>query len=290
MKTMRRLVMICLAAMLLAGFAAAEETEKPGIMLYTCYTYVAPDGMTLQAGCVDEEGGLWTLDQVIPDYDWSVGIYEYLSGLLEAGGLTPAGTFGEYDRIDLFDLRGLVVSTEDQGNETEAVCEGAGAESSYAIVRDNDGNTRKILLGVSGDSRFENTDPNAQALYRILRELFPGVDNYAYSNMGPRGFQAVPLAEFCGWQEIDFTKVVITCADMDCEAGPIEVELTDEDREQIVELATNRMVTGKANATFTTGGTTVYMFQNEEGEYLGALELYRGMLVWNDGMYYLGVR
>lgn len=288
MKTMKRLITICLALALLAGSAAAAESEKPRIILYTCYTYEGPEGLHLQAGCVDEDGGLWTLDRLVPDYDWSTGIDEYLSALLEAGELTPAGRFTEFNKIDMFDLNGLIVCTEDQGNETEAVCEGAGAESSYAIVRDDDGNTRKILLGVSGDSRFENTDPNAQALYRLLRELFPEVENYAYSDMGPRGFRPVSLIEFCGWQDIDFSRVTVLCADMDCEAGPIDVDLTDEDRERVLELAATGIVTGKANATMTTGGTTAYWFEDEEGNYLGGLDLYSGLLVWNDGMYYIG--
>ena len=285
MKTLKTLMLLCLAAALLAGTAAAAGSEKPRIILYTCYENLYPDGLQLQAGCVDDTGKFWTLDRMGSDYDWSVGMDEYLAGLLEAGELTPAG---ELKSMDLFELKSLIVSVEDRGNETEAVCEGAGAESSYALDWDYDGNVRKVLLGVSGDSRFENTDDNARALYRLLREFFPGVENYAYSDMGPQGFRPVSLIEYCGWQDIDFSKVTFSCADMDCEAGPITVELTDEDREGILDLIMTRKVTGKANATLVTGGTTVYYFTDENGEYLDGLELYRGLLVTNDGMYYLG--
>ena len=44
---------------------------------------------------------------------------------------------------------------------------------------------------------FENMDPDAQALYLALREMFPGVTHYgAEPGMGPAGFQAVHI-----WQE-----------------------------------------------------------------------------------------
>ncbi len=286
MKIMKRLPALALALVLsLAAGAAAGEAEMPRIILYTCYMNLYPDGLHLQTGCVDAAGGLWTLDGTIPD--GAALPEDFLAALLADGKMTYAGTLDERGVISLFDLNSLIVSAEDQGNETEPVCDGGGAESSYSIYRDRDGNVKKVLLGVSGDSRFENTDPDAQALYRILRVLFPEVENWAWSDMGPRGFRPVSLVDFCGWQDIDFSAVTVSCADMDCEAGPIEVELTDEDRERVLALATSGKVAGKANATVTTGGTTVYWFTDADGTYLGGLELYEGLLVRNDGMYYL---
>ena len=288
MRIMKITAAVCLAVILAlaAVCAAAAGEEAPRILLYTYYEWVGPDGMYLQAGCVDEDGGLWTLERLEPDFDWSAGMLAYLTGKLRDGEMTSAGEVDQ-DWIDMFELNSLIVCAEDRGNETEAVCEGAGAESSYGVAWDYDGNATEVLLGVSGDSRFENTDPNAQALYKLLRDFFPGVRNYAYSDMGPRGFQPVPLIEFCGWQDIDFSAVAFSCDDIDCEAGPIPVKLTGEDREEILEMITNGVVTGKANATMVTGGTTVYGFLDEDGNWLDSMELYRGLLVTNDGMYYV---
>ena len=285
MKTMKKLMMICLAIALLAGTAAAEAQDTPRIILYTCYTNLFPDGMELQAGCVDEDGGLWTLELQDADLNGYATLGEYLAAMMKAGKMTAAG---KIEGIDPFELNSLVVCTEDRGKELEAVCEGGGAESSYAVAWDVDDNATEILLGVSGDSKFENTDPNAQALYLLLRKWFPGVTNFAYSDMGPRGFRPVSLIEFCGWQDIDFDKAVINCYLEDCEAGPIEAELAGGEREEIIEIATSWKVTGKANATIVTGGPTTYSFCDAEGNWLASMSLYQGLLVMGDGMYYIG--
>ena len=278
------LAVILMAVLLSAVSLAAEEKETQRIILYTCYQNVFPDGVALEAGCVDEEGNLWIYSGTIPDRDHSVPMDEYLATLIAEGTMTNAGQMS-WD--DLFELNSLIFSVEDQGAETEAVFEGGGAESSYAVVYIGDEPAQRILLGVSGDSRFENTDPNAQALYLRLRELFPDVTNYFGGDAGPRGFQTVSLVEFMGWQDIDFTRVVITGWDMDCEAGPIPFELSEENAEEIIQFILNNHVTGKANATMVTGGTTEYIISDENGNYLAALELYEGLLVRNDGMYHL---
>ena len=285
MKTMKRISALILAAALLAGSAAlADSRETPEIILFTCYTNLLPDGLRLQAGCIDDEGGLWTLDLEDADLTGCSSVGEYLTVMHRAGKLAPAGRY----EGDMFDLRGLVLCTEDRGSETEAVSEGAGGECSYAVQYDADGAAAEILLGASGDSRFENTDPNAQALYLLLRKTFPGVENYAWSDAGPQGFQPVPLAEFCKWQDIDFSGVTVVCYLEDCEAGPIPAELSVQEQEEIVGIATTRSVTGKANATVMTGGPVTYSFLDGDGNWLGSLSLYRGLLVTGDGMYYIG--
>lgn len=286
MKTMKRLLVICLAiALLAAGSASANKTERPPrIIMYTCYTNLFPDGLELQAGCVDEDGGLWTLELKDAGLEGYATVGEYLAAMLEAGKMTPAGKLD----ADMFELNGLVLSVEDRGKETEAVCEGAGAESSWAVAWDVDENATEILLGVSGDSKFENTDPNAQALYLLLRQSFPGVTNYAWSDMGPQGFQAVPVIEFCGLQDIDFDKVMIECYLDDCLVGPIPANLTEAEKAEILEIVKAGKVVGKANAMTVTGGTTSYGFLDEEGNYLAWLSLFEGLLARDDGMYYLG--
>ncbi len=286
MKMMKRLMTICLAIALLAGLAGAAEgvQEPPQIILYTCYTNLFPDGLELQAGCVDEDGGLWTLDLRDADLTGYATVGEYLADKRSTGEMVSAG---QVEGIDMFELKSLIYDTEQQDVTLEAVCEGGGAESSYAIYRDVNGNETEILLGVSGDSKYENTDPDAQALYLLLRKFFPGVDHFAYSDMGPRGFQPVPVAEFCGWQDIDFSKVVIECGLEDCEEGPIPLELTDGDREEIIEIATTWQVVGKANAMILSGGPKTAGFYDGSGKYLGSLSLFEGLLVLGDGMYYI---
>ena len=284
MEKMKRLSALILAIALLAGSAALADTrETPEIILFTCYMNLLPDGLRLQAGCIDYAGGLWTLD--LPDADLTgySTIGEYLIMMRRAGKLKPAGQL----EGDMFDLRGLVSCTENQGSEPEAVSEGAGGECSYAMQWNTDGSAEEILLGASGDSKFENTDPNAQALYLLLRKTFPEVENYAYTSAGPQGFQAVPLIEFCGWQEIDFSKVTIRCYLEDCEEGPIPAELTPDEAAEILRIATEWKVTGKANATVMTGGPVTFSFLSGDGTWLGSLSLYEGLLVRGDGMYYI---
>ena len=284
MKTIIRMMLVCLAAVMVCGLAAAGAEDAPQIILYTCYENVFPDGIEFEAGCVDDDGNLWSFRGNLPEGELSAGVEEYLTGLLSAGMMTKTG---ELDSMTLFDLKSLIFSAEAQEGEVEAVGEGGGAEHSCALVADRDGNIQQILLGISGDSRFENTDPDAQALYLRLREMFPEVTCFGGA-AGPAGFQPVSLVDFCGWQDIDFDHVVITGYDADCEAGPIPFEITEEQREEIIRFVQSRKVTGKANATFVTGGTSVYTFSDEKGNYLGSMELDSGLLVRNDGMYYLG--
>ena len=287
MKKTMLLILACLAVSLMAASAFAAGTQETlRIILYTCYENVFPDGVTLEAGCVDEDGNLWTFSGIVPEADLSSGTDAYLAALLADGKMIQAGkTGGE----ELFDLKSLIISADDQGNETETVGEGGGAESSVAFAYDVEGIAQRILLGVSGDSRFENTDPDAQALYLQLRNLFPDVTHFG-GEAGPRGYQPVSLVEFCGWQDIDFTHTVITGYDMDCEAGPIEFEVSLQEREEIIQFILSRYVTGKANATMVTGGTTAYNILDEDGNYLASMELCDGLLVKNDGMYYLGLK
>ena len=283
MKHLFKCLPACLAAVLLLSCAMAETAPAPQVILYTCYEYAGPVGLTFQAGCVDDEGRLWTVDRVLEN-PGDLAPKARLEQMLAAGELTPAG---EMSWSELFELKSLMYTLEDQGTEAEAVCEGAGAESSWAFIPDG-GEAQEILLGVSGDSRFENTDPDAQALYLFLRTRFPAVTSYAYTpEYGPAGFQPVALTAFLGWEKIDFTKAEIRCQDNDCEAGPIPVELTEEDRGNILAFLANARVTGKANGTEVTGGTTTYAFFDETGEYICSFELYEGLLVLDDGMYSL---
>ena len=71
----------------------------------------------------------------------------------------------------------------------------------------------------------------------------------------------------------------------DGEAGPRELEVTEDEAKQVISFMKNALVTGKENAMCVTGGTTILYFTDSDGNSLGAVELYDGLLVMNDGMY-----
>ena len=48
-------------------------------------------------------------------------------------------------------------------------------------------------------------------------------------------------------------------------------------------------MTGKANATFVTGGTYLFSFFDGEGKDLGSFEVYGDLVVGSDGMYFIDV-
>ena len=93
------------------------------------------------------------------------------------------------------------------------------------------------------------------------------------------------VSEFFSIQEINPETVVITAAEIDCEEGPIETAVTEEDRLWILDLAERGVITGQENGLSVTGGTTVYSFSDAAGNYLGSIELYKGLAVGRDGMY-----
>ena len=45
------------------------------------------------------------------------------------------------------------------------------------------------------------------------------------------------------------------------------------------------VVVGKESATGVTGGTTSFFFSDRDGNNLGSVEFYNGLLVGDDGMY-----
>ena len=282
MKKTFAILLVTILALLAAGALAAGD-DSPRMILVTCYRQVGW-GDSIFVGCVDEEGNVWTLQGSGAELAFPGSPEEQLAYLAQSKDLVNTGV--RFAGDDLFDMKGLIACTEDQGSETEDAADDAGVEESYAVTWDDD-RPQVVLLGVSGDERFENTDPNAQALYLLLRKIFPEVPCYAYSNlnMGPKGFRPVPVIEFLKMQESDLADAVVTCYVMDCEAGMIESEVSEEDQEWILDLVKNGKVTGKANATMVTGGTWVYIINDAEGNDIGSVELYRGMLVGNDGMY-----
>ncbi len=102
---------------------------------------------------------------------------------------------------------------------------------------------------------------------------------------GPEEAEGTPLYELYGCDRETLRDAVITCILTDCEEGPQEKAISNAERETARRLAMNGRMTEKANDMSVTGGTTVYIFSMPDGTYLMSLELFRGLIVRNDGMY-----
>ena len=275
---MKKLLIGMLALIIAIAAVAAQAAaapERPGVILLSVYRQMGW-GDRVDVGCVDEEGGIWTMTGSASSLGWPSGTGAQLAYLHDTALLEK---IGELNPDEMFDLKGLIACTEAQAVKASPVASDAGTEISYAIRGSDD--PEAVCLGMSGDDVYENTDPNAQALYARLRQLFPNVTCYDGA-MGPKGFQPVPAAEFLGLDRDVVRDARMKAYINDCEAGPMEVESVDESIRNIV---LSGMVTGKANASLVTGGTTSIGFYDEDDNYLGGFELYRGLLVARDGMY-----
>ena len=280
---MRKLIKAGCALMalcILMVLAAPAMAETPRILLYTAYLQMGW-GDRMQAGAVDENGNLWTLSGSAGELDWPYGWEAQLEYMQENSHMNWAG---KLTSDELFNLKSLIYSVEDQGKKTTPWMNDAGTEKSYAVLYDQDGTAEAILLGLTGDDLFENTDPNAQALYLRLREMFPQVTCYA-GMAASWGFVPVNIAQYLHLDADKIAQAQVRCSLMDCEAGPIEMELAAEEQQEVIDLVLRGTVTGKDNATMVTGGTAVYSFYDADGTHLGSIELYQGLLVTRDGMY-----
>ena len=88
---------------------------------------------------------------------------------------------------------------------------------------------------------------------------------------------------------MDREDIIMECRLTDCEEGLIDCPVTAEDTEKVLEILRNASVTGKANATFVTGGTYLFSFFDGEGKDLGSFEVYGDLVVGSDGMYFIDV-
>ena len=283
---MKRIMTLVITVLLLTGLLAAGGAEPADaslprrILLYTCYRQLGW-GDSVQIGCVTDDGRLWLAVGNDSELKWPYPAEEQLEYLQTSDALEQ---IGQLNSEELFDLKGLILSTEDQGQASQPAANDAGTERSYAVQYDPEDSARCILLGMSGDDRFENTDPNAQALYLFLRRSFPQVVSYG-GTMGPAGFQPVSVRAFCGMEAVNLDDLTVSAVSMDCEAGPLPLSISETDRQELLRRIREGTVTGKANATVVTGGTVCYNLLDPSGQFLASLEFYEGLLVRSDGMY-----
>ena len=277
-------VLILMTGMIIPAAGSTEE-DTPRIILYTYYRQMGW-GDRVQIGCVDEDGVIRTLTGSDSDLKWPYKPEEQLEYLSQTDKLTAEGTM---EHNDLFSVKSLVYSVEDQGSKTVPAANDAGTEKSYAVRYSEDGTPEFILLGVSGDDVFENFDPNAQSLYRTLRLRFPGVTSYAYDSLGigPHGFDPVPVADFIGLDILAASAAEIKGGLIDCEEGYIPQEMTEDDKAELLSFIKNGIVTGKADCVISTGGMYSYAFYDSEEKLIGTIDLEDGLLIKGDGHYYI---
>lgn len=283
-KFMLAFVFILMTGMIFAGSGkCAAESDPSRIILYTYYRQMGW-GDRVQIGSLDEEGVVRTLTGFDSDLKWTYKPEEQLEYLSQTEKFTAEGTLSY---SDLFALKSLIYSVEDQGSRSVPAANDAGTEKSYAVRYNTDGTAECILLGMSGDDYFENFDPNAQSLYLQLRLLFPNVTCYAYqTGMGPQGFAPVPFSEFTRMDADAVKTADIKAYLSDCEEGAIPLEITEQEKAELRSLVCNGMVTGKADCVVSTGGFNSYSFFDPEGNLLGIISIEDDLLVFGDGHYY----
>ena len=276
-------IFLITAGLILSGAEAASADAAPRIILYTCYGLIG-EGDEIQIGSIDERGVIRTYSGSYSGSHWPYEAKERLKYLSDAENFSTAGELNHDER---FAIQSLIYSVENRGDRSVSQAEDAGTEESYAIRYSADGEAEVILLGKSGESCFENTDPNAQALYLILRQQFPEITNY-YNEpfMGPKGFEPIPLAEFTGLDIDAVISAEIRGTYIDCEEGPIPLEMTADEKADLLSLIRSGKVTGKADCLESTGDIYAYDFHDPDGKALGTLMFENGLLVTNDGRYY----
>lgn len=283
------LVLILMAGMILPGTGkTAAGANPPRIILFTYYRQMGW-GDRVQIGSLDDQGVVRLLTGNDAGLKWPYKPQEQLDYLSQTEKFTEKLTL---THDDLFSLESLVSGAEDQGSKSVPAANDAGTEKSYAVRYSKEGEPSFVLLGMSGDDMFENTDPAAQTLYLVLRRLFPEVTSYAYAplGMGPKGFAPVPLAEF---MKLDMNAVMnaeIKGYLSDCEEGPLPLDVSAEDKAKLISLLQNGVVTGKADCSVSTGGFDVYDFVDSAGNFIGSIAFEDGLLIKGDGHYFFEIQ
>ena len=275
--------LLLMAGVIFVGASGAAAADSGRIILYTCYQQFHVDGV-ISIGSLDEDGVMRTLSGSNSEINWPSKPDEQLAFLSDTEKFTVVGEL-MYD--EMFRIESLIGGTEDQGRQSAAGADDAGTEESYAVWYSRDGEANFILLGMSGESVFENTDPDAQALYLCLRGLFPEVKSYAYGSdgLGPQGFHSVPLADFLGLDPEAVMNARVEKIFNDCEEGPIPMEVDADEEVRLRALIRDGVVTGKADSIFWTGGSASYYFIGADDASIGMIEMNDGLLVTGDGNY-----
>ena len=277
-------------------FSAAATADGQRVILYSVLKEKTEDGSTgISLCCIDADGELWSLEAADAEEDEEIlQLLQERRGMKSEGKITGSKYGGKYvDRERIKELAVMAETVEKAAGVPEETGAGIGEYSVYAVQYDPDGNPEPVLLGVSGDAVFENTDPGAQALYRVMTyfQCFGLPCGFAEEGLTPHGFTMVTAREFFHLENVNAETAAITAVMTDCEEGYIDIRMTDEDRRKVTAILERGVVIGKENPWLVTGGTMRYIFRDENGEYLGTIETYEedGLAVAGDGMYRLAL-
>ena len=281
----------------IAGQRAAAEYAP--VFLYCVQDKSEKDGK-IGVYCIDEAGIIWRTGEadLKPDYSEE----DLMQLLQERRGMTRrtetllSTAYGVHTEEWIKELAQRAASIPAAKGTPEETGANTDETAVYALENKKDGSTESVLLGMSGRRLFENTDPDAQALYQFMwMQLFREVETFKLSygfaaeGIAPYGFRTVSVREFFGLEKADAATVVITAVENDCEEGPTEVHVTEKDRKGVLGMLERGIISRKVNDLSVTGGTVSYLFHNAVGEYLGSIELYKGLAVKNDGMYQISL-
>lgn len=112
-----------------------------------------------------------------------------------------------------------------------------------------------------------------------------GENSYPQGPEETEEFQPMPVWKFFHGFRDGLDTAVISAYNSSCEEGPLPVEISPEEAEEIRLLAMNGTVVKKANDMSVTGGTRIYSFYTPGGVHLLSIEIFEGLAVGNDGMY-----
>ena len=143
-------------------------------------------------------------------------------------------------------------------------------------------------LRLSGDFNAYNTSCEFEdgTLTKVVHSSYPQGPEEDWPGIGGEsGSGEIPVWAFFHGNPDLLETAVITGSALDCEAGPVPYEMTEDEKNELRTLALRGVVTGKESDEMLTGNTWLYSFETPEGEHIMTVEMYRGLLVGPDGMY-----
>ena len=280
--------------------APKAAPEYAPVFLYCVQDNSNTDGNTC-VFCIDEEGVVWSTAEADLKPDCSeedlMRLIQERRGMTRRTETLASPAYGMYTRDELKEMAKWAAAVPAAEGTPEETGVNTDETAIYALKNGEDGHTESILLGMSGRRLFENTDPNAQALYQFMwMQLYWEVNSFrssygfAAEGVAPYGFRTVSVRDFLGLEKVDAAAVVMTAVENDSEAGPKELEVTEKDREWVLAMLERGIITRKVNNRSVVYNTKAYYFHTAEGESLGSIELSRGMAVTKDGMYQMSLQ
>ncbi len=278
-----RILCLLLLLCLTMGIAARAETPRPVL----CSVYEQRGwGDRVKISFVDEEGGLWMGEGYASKMGWSGSLEDKA---LRVPGLDGLEHVGELSRDDVFAIKSLINAAEDRGRKLQpGPTLDYGIYYIYAVRYSREGEPECVLLNAYGDSMFANTDANALGLRFWLAKAFASGSRLETDQiLEALGIVPVPMSDYCGFDTSAIRGTAVSATLIDCEEGPIPVKLSESEETYLRGLAERGRVTAKANAIETSGGMYAIDFSDGEGNVVASFELYEGLLVRGDGMYYI---